>query len=136
MKTKILEQTIEFECTTHEFYEIIMDSEKHSLYTGGEALITPRVGGKFTAWDGYIEGKTIELIEDEKIVQTWRNNDFPEGYESTVIFELEKTPTGTKLHFKHKDVPAKQARDLNEGWKKFYWKPIIAELKKRTDADA
>ena len=136
MKTKTIQQLVELECTPEEFYEIIMDSKKHSQYTGSEAHITPRVGGKFTAWEGYIEGENLELIEAERIVQSWRGSDFPEGHYSTVIFEIKKIPTGCEVLLTQKQVPAKLARDINEGWKKFYWIPIKAELAKRTDADA
>jgi uncharacterized protein YndB with AHSA1/START domain len=35
------------------------DSYEHSQFTGSPAKIDPQVGGKFTAWDGYIQGKNV-----------------------------------------------------------------------------
>jgi hypothetical protein len=34
----------------------------------GQRCPSPRVGGKFTAWDGYIEGITLEMEPDKRIV--------------------------------------------------------------------
>lgn len=38
-----------------------LDSAGHTAITGSLAKIDGRIGGKFTAWDGYIEGTTLEL---------------------------------------------------------------------------
>jgi uncharacterized protein YndB with AHSA1/START domain len=35
-------------------YAAWLDSESHGAFSGGKASIQPRVGGKFTAWGGYI----------------------------------------------------------------------------------
>ena len=43
-------------------YDAWLDSAKHSAMTGAEAKIVNRVGGAYSAWDGYITGKTVELI--------------------------------------------------------------------------
>lgn len=45
-----------------------MDSRAHAAFTGGAAHIDPRVGGEFTAWDGYIQGTTIRLDPPRRIV--------------------------------------------------------------------
>ncbi len=38
--------------------------------TSGKAFSTNKVGENFTAGDGYISGKNLELMENEKIVQS------------------------------------------------------------------
>jgi len=74
-----------------------MDSGKHAQFTGGEAKISRKVGGKFTAFDGYSEGVNIELVADKKIVQTWRASDWPDGQYSQVTFSLKEVAGGTRL---------------------------------------
>ena len=44
-----------------EIYKAWLSSKGHSAMTGSAAKVTGKVGGKFTAWDGYIFGKTLEL---------------------------------------------------------------------------
>lgn len=124
MKTKVIKQTAEFAATPHQVYEALMDSVKHSEFTGGEAKISRKVGGKFTAYDGYAEGKNLELIPDEKIVQTWRAGDWPEGHYSEITFELTKAKTGTRLIFTQTGVPAEFYDDIAQGWIDWYWTPM------------
>lgn len=58
-------------------YNAWLSETEHSAMTEGAASIEPNVGGRFTAWDGYISGETIELVENKKVVQTWRTVEFP-----------------------------------------------------------
>ena len=44
-----------------DIYKAWLDSKLHSAMTGSEAHVEPKIGGKFSAWDGYIEGTTIEF---------------------------------------------------------------------------
>ena len=85
MKTKIIRQTVTFKATQRDVYGLIMDSRKHSKFTGAKASISLKVGGKFTAYDGYIDGINVELVKDKKIVQKWRGSDWPENHYSTAI---------------------------------------------------
>jgi uncharacterized protein YndB with AHSA1/START domain len=55
-----------------------LSSDGHTGMTGSPAKVEPRVGGAFTAWDGYITGKTLELKPYTRIVQAWRTSEFPE----------------------------------------------------------
>ncbi len=124
MKTRTIKQTVLFKAEPHEVYEALMDSKKHSAFTGDKAVISRKEGGKFSAYGGYAEGKNLRLIPGKKIVQTWRSSDFDEGYFSKVTFELAKVKGGTKLTFKHEGVPSDQYDELKRGWVDFYWEPM------------
>ena len=130
METGDIKQTVIFKAEPHDVYEALMDSGKHTAFSGGEAKIDREIGGKFTAYDGYIEGSNEELVPDKKIVQLWRGNDWPPGYYSRVIFELEKTRSGARLVFYQTGVPRKFYKDIKQGWKDFYWKPMKQWLEK------
>ena len=130
MKTKTIRQTITFKASPHDVYEALMDSRKHSEFTGGKAVISRKIGGKFTAYDGYAEGTNLELVKDKKIVQKWRADDWPEGHYSTVTFELKKVEVGTKLKFKQTGVPEDQYGQIGDGWVEFYWDNMKKMLEK------
>ena len=119
--SKIIKQTVTFKKTPHEVYEMLMDAKKHTAFTGAKAKINNKVGGKFSAYDGYCDGVNLELVPDKKIVQTWRASDWPEGHYSTATYELTKVKGGTKLSFTQKDVPEDQYADIKQGWIEFYW---------------
>lgn len=70
MAVKTIRQSVTFRASPHQVYEALMDSRKHAQFTGGKASISRQVGGKFSTYDGYAEGVHLELVPDEKIVQT------------------------------------------------------------------
>lgn len=130
IQTKSIKQVVNFKASPHDVYEALMDSKKHSKFTGTKASISRKVGGKISAYDTYITGKNLELVPDKKIVQTWQASDWPKEIVSTVTFSFAKTKTGTKLTFSQKDVPANQAKSIADGWREWYWSPMKAILEK------
>ncbi len=130
MKTKTISQSVIFKATPHEVYEAIMDPKKHSEFTGSKARINNKVGGKFSIYDGDIEGVNLELVPDQKIVQSWRYSDWPEGHYSTATFSLKKVSQGTQLTFTQTAVPEELYKDVSQGWRDYYWAPMKEMLEK------
>jgi uncharacterized protein YndB with AHSA1/START domain len=74
-----LELSIPLAATPEEIYSAWLSSEGHTAMTGSPARVHGKLGGEFTAWDGYIFGKTLELDPPRRIVQAWRTTEFPQG---------------------------------------------------------
>jgi activator of HSP90 ATPase len=124
-KTKTVKQSIILPATPTDVYEAMLQAKKHAAFTGSKATCSPRVGGKFTAYDGYIWGKNLELVKSKKIVQEWQTADWPAGaLPSIVEFTFEARKGGTKLTMVHSDVPAEQAESYRQGWIDYYWDPM------------
>ncbi len=121
---KTIKQTVIFKASPNDVYEALMDSKKHSSFTGGKASISRKVGGIITAYDDYISGKNIELIPDKKIVQKWRAVDWDEGFYSLVTFEFSAVREGTRMVFIHTDLPDGTADEFAQGWIDNYWEPL------------
>ena len=131
MKFAVIKQKVTVPATPEEVYEAFIDAGKHSAFTGQKATCDPKVGGKFTAGDGYISGKNLELEKGKRIVQEWKTTEWPEGYPpSRFELTLKEVKEGTEITIIHSDVPAEQAEDLKEGWNEFYWKPLKDYFKK------
>ena len=112
-------------------YRAWLSSEGHAAMTGSPATVEGRLGGTFTAWDGYISGKTIELEPDRRIVQAWRTSEFPEGSpDSRVEIVLEPVNGDTKVTIVHTHIPAGQAEEYKQGWEEFYFTPMRAYFSK------
>ncbi len=133
MKTATIKQTVEFESVTpQEVYDAFLSSKGHSEMTGGSAKMSDKVGASFSAWDGYITGKNMELVPGKKIVQTWHTSEFPDDAEDSVLkIELSATKTkdgksGTQLKMTHSKIPAGQETSYGPGWKENYWEPMKA----------
>ncbi|HLO31002.1 MAG TPA: SRPBCC domain-containing protein [Anaerolineales bacterium] len=108
-----------------EVYKAWLSSKGHAAMTGSPAKVDGKVGGKFSAWDGYIFGKTLELTPDQRIVQAWRTSEFPEeAPDSQLEVLLEEVEEGTKVTFNHSDMPEDQVESYRQGWDDFYFKPM------------
>lgn len=125
-----IQQTVTFQATPHDVYETLMDSAKHSAFSRDGAEISREVGGAVSAYGGYITGQNLELVPDQKIVQSWRASDWPAGKFSTVTFLLLPIPGGTRLNFTHVDVPDGTEEEFAQGWVDSYWTPMKAALEK------
>ena len=125
MKVKTIKQEVIVPATPVEVYEAFMDAKKHSAFTGSRATCDPRVGGEFTAWDGYISGKNLELEKGKRIVQEWVTTDWPQNYPpSRLELNFKAIKEGTEISMIHSEVPAEQADDIKQGWIDFYWEPL------------
>jgi activator of HSP90 ATPase len=130
MKTKNIRQSVTFKASPDEVYEALMDSRRHAKFTGEKARISRKIGGKLIAYDGYIEGANLDLVPDKKIVQLWRDSDWPKGDYSKATFALRKVKGGTDLASTQSGVPAQYYEDIKQGWRDFYSAPMKKMLEK------
>ena len=131
IKTKNIKQVVTFRAPPKDIYALLMDSGKHAMFTGSKAKISPRVNGKISAFDGWIEGKNLKLIPNHLIIQAWRGADWPKGHYSKAMFLLTKSKTGTKLTFGQTGVPQAKYAGINTGWKTQYWLKMKTYLARR-----
>jgi activator of HSP90 ATPase len=117
--------SVELPAAPDTVFQTWLSSKGHSSMTGSPAKVEPRVGGSFTAWDGYITGKTLELKPYARIVQSWRTGDFADSDpDSKIELTLEAVPDGTKLTLKHTGIPSGQAESYESGWEEWYFAPM------------
>ena len=122
--------TLEFKVSTfipatpENIYAAWLDSQKHAEMTGGTANVNAIVGEDFQAWDGYIEGGNLELIPNEKIVQSWRTVDFTESEEDSHLeITLLQVENGTKITIIHSNLPP-HGGQYQSGWDESYFQPM------------
>lgn len=117
--------TAQFAVKPEVLYRAWLSSKEHSAMTGSAAKVQARVGGQFSAWDGYITGKTLELRAPSRIVQAWRTSEFAASDpDSRVEIVLESIGGGTRLTLTHSDIPDGQAASYQSGWEEWYFAPM------------
>jgi len=132
LKTATITQRVVLPASPVEVYEALLDPRKHSEFTGAQATGRAVVGAEFTAWDGYISGRNLELERGKRIVQEWVTVEWPEGFPpSRLEFTLRKVSGGTELKMVHSGVPADQEEELKQGWIDNYWDPLKSYFEKR-----
>ena len=119
-----------FPTTAKNIYNSWLDSELHTLMTGGAAECSKETGGKFSAWDGYISGSNISLDPGKEIVQTWRTTEFADSDEdSKLTIQLKDFEQGCELTLIHENIPEGQ-HSYRQGWVDHYFNPMKAYFSK------
>lgn len=116
----------------HDVFQIFTDAETHSAMSGGErAEIDARVGGRAWLFDGAVTAIFREIAADRRIVQAWRDCDWPEGHlaELELQFLAINEGRGAHVHLTLSGVPAEKARQTASGWRDHYWVPIAEFLR-------
>ena len=115
MKTQVktIKQKVVIPAPPKEVYDAYVDPKKHSAFTESKATGKAVVGGKFTAWDGYIFGKYLELDDGKRVVQEWTTTDWLKGYPpSKLELTFREVPRGTEILMVHSNVPKEQGTRL------------------------
>jgi activator of HSP90 ATPase len=125
-----------FKASRKRVYEALTDAKQfdnviqlsgvmQAMHLGDKpAEISRDVGGAFALFGGYITGRHVELVPNERIVQAWRTGSWPPGVYSIAKFDLVEQGSGTKIVFDHTGFPKGDAESLASGWKAHYWEPL------------
>jgi activator of HSP90 ATPase len=104
-------------------YEAFLDAREHAAMTG--AGVTDEGDGKFTAWDGYISGRTVAAQPHSKLVQAWRTSEFPErAKDSKLTITFAPEAGGTRVTIIHTTIPDGQGASYEQGWREYYFEPM------------
>jgi activator of HSP90 ATPase len=121
--TPVIQQTVRFRATPRALFELYLDSKKHSKSTGMTARINRKVGGRFRAFAGMLEGRNLLIVPDKQIVQFWRATHWKKEDWSVLILTFSRVAGGAQIDLVHVGVPAYDQKGVRKGWPKFYWKP-------------
>jgi activator of HSP90 ATPase len=119
-----IHQEVDYKAPPARLYEVLLDATQFSAFTKDTAEIEPRPGGAFKLFGGRIEGRNVELVSNQRIVQAWRPASWPAGAYSIVRFELVARGSGTRLVLDHAGFPEDNWAHLNEGWPLQYWEAL------------
>lgn len=114
----------EFNVAPEVLYHAWLDSETHSAMTGSPARVGSAVGDRFEAWDGYIEGKNLELVPSQRVLQAWRTAEFSRDEPDSLLeVRFEATDSGSRLVLRHSQLPP-HGMQYKQGWIDSYFTPM------------
>jgi activator of HSP90 ATPase len=119
-----LHQEIDLKASPRRIYEVLLDSKQFAAFSGMPAKIDPKAGGAFTTFGGQIEGRTVELVANQRVVQAWRPTDWDPGVYSIVRFELKPEGASATVVLDHTGFPEGDFDHLAWGWNAHYWEPL------------
>jgi uncharacterized protein YndB with AHSA1/START domain len=117
-------------------YQLLTSGDLFSAATGMPAEITDREGDAFSIFGGRVEGRQIELVPDQRVVQAWRfgaahPSPWESGVYSTVRFALERTEDGTRLVIDHTGIPKEWIEHISSGYPTLYQDPLMKFFQER-----
>ncbi len=97
--------------------DLLTDSELITDWSGGEALVEKKIGGQVVLFDGWVEGKLLQLT-DKELAYTWKPSNWPEEVPpSEVYYTLTAQGKGTLITLEHSRFPnSKEMEDHKSGW--------------------
>ena len=108
-------------------YKAWLSGREHAAMTGAKAKASPRKGGRFTAWDGWVSGKNLKLKPHWCIVQSWRTSEFPKGAQGHADRALHPSCREDRLETRLHPFQAR-AEDRSDSivpaGARYYWAPM------------
>jgi len=128
---KTIKQTFVIKATPQRIFEALTTIADIKKWSGAGAKFEAKVDGQYTMWDGWVKGTVQELIPGKKLAQTWEPSDWePQNEASVATFTLSEKGGGTEVQFEQTNVPDKQYKSTDDGWRDFYLGAIKEYLEK------
>lgn len=120
--TKAIYQTVRFNVSSAELFDIYMNAKKHSAAIGSAVTVSRKPGARFTAFDGGLTGRTLLIVPNRMIVQSWRADTWKTNdADSILILLFSQADRGGQIELIHLNVPSHTYTLIKKGWSKHYW---------------
>jgi uncharacterized protein YndB with AHSA1/START domain len=73
MAVKNLRQTVTIRARPHEVYTTLVAPKEHAKFSGAAAKMVAKPGGRFSHYDGSLEGVVVRLEKDRRVGLAWRS---------------------------------------------------------------
>lgn len=87
-----------------------------------------KVGTKFTLWNGEVYGTNTKVVQNKLLEQDWSESNWDNP--SKVRFSLSEENGKTTVELLHTNVPDEEAKDIDDGWYRYYLGPLKKYLEK------
>ena len=126
-------KTVVLPASASELYDMYMDADTHSDFTGSPAKISAEAGSAFEAFGGLLVGTTLQAIRPRLIVQSWRsvNFDKDDGDSTLIISFTDEEDNEGRIDLVHLDVPEGDYQGVSGGWESRYFEPWLSYLQNR-----
>jgi activator of HSP90 ATPase len=110
-------------------FDMYLDPQAHSAFTGAPVLIGPTPGTPFRAFDGQLIGTMLHVAPKRLIVQTWRSASWPaDAIDSILTLTFCPVRDTTRIELTQINVHDDDFAGVSQGWEKYYWAPWRAYL--------
>jgi len=123
-----IHQEATFPVPPERIYELLTDAARFSTLVDRRGRGGTTEGAWFSLFGDQVEGRQIELVRPERVVQAWRLSEWEQGVYSIVRFTLTSEGAGTRLVLDQEGYPSDLHAALNDRWGPLYFEPIAAHF--------
>jgi uncharacterized protein YndB with AHSA1/START domain len=114
-----IKQTYVIAATPEEVWAALTEPEIIREWSGADAVFPLEPGAVYSLWDGSIGGEIVEIVPMQRLVQTWKPQDWVRQ-DSVVTFTLVPHPGGTQVDLFHQNVEEADFDGTDDGWDTYY----------------
>jgi activator of HSP90 ATPase len=122
-------QEVSFNAPVDDVFDALVDARQFAAMSGSRARGNVLPGGRFSYFNGMVEGTNLEVDAPSMVVQSWRLRHWQRDCFSVVAFRLHGNAGGTRLLLQQWGFPEDQ--NLEPMWDRMYWIPIRRFLTER-----
>ena len=129
--SQLIQQSVVLPAPAARLFQMYLDPAEHAAITGKPVTIGREPGSEFAAFDGALTGGILQVVPDRLIVQSWRSRNWrPDDVDSTLVLTFWPDCEQGRIDLVHVNVADCDAKDVTEGWGKYYWTPWRAYIEK------
>ena len=110
-------------------YEFLTNGAVFAAATEMPAQMSDREGEPFSLFGGRVEGRQIELVPGQRVVQAWRfgsthPDEWEPGVYSVIRFTMHAEGDATRFVIDHEAIPPQWEDHIQSGYSAFYQDPL------------
>jgi activator of HSP90 ATPase len=126
--TRTIQLAATLPASPERLYDMYLDPELHSAFTGAPVTISSQPGSAFSAFEGALSGSMLDAHPKQQIVQSWRSTNFSAADpDSVLVLRFGRSGEGGsdegRIELVHVGVPDSDYAGVSQGWEKYYWTP-------------
>ena len=125
-----IKQTYVIAASPEEVWRALTDPAMIREWSGAGCEFPLEVGAVYSLWDGSIGGEIVEVVPMQRLVQTWKPEDWTRT-DSVVRFTLVPEEGTTLVDLVHENVEEDDYEGTDEGWDIYYLGAIKRMLEAR-----
>lgn len=113
-----------FNVTAEQLYITLLDEQRVSAWTRSQAQIEAREGSDFKLFGGSISGQIKKLVQNERIIQSWRLEDWKSGHYAELDIQLKQGAGETTMVVKWSGIPIGEEERVRGNFEDYYVRSI------------
>lgn len=113
-----------FTTTADQLFETLTDPGRVAAWTRAPPVLEPKVGGKYALFHGNIQGEFLKLERPDRLVMTWRLQDWKESHFAKLEIKFFQGEGETKMDVMFTGIPIGEEEKVEGNFEEYYLRAI------------